>query len=1000
MNIAYEIRLGVPKPYQYEAYNWEKVVLPVVVSKEVVLLGHLSHAYDPTQFIQQGMPDAPHPIFGRGGIAMPGISTRSVTAATAEARHRSHGSRPSTPHRKSEDNVPSRPRSRSRSRRRSYPKDDDSSSSIPATTGRFGSDTSFSGYERHTKSPGSLCPSPRISTEERRVASPPVSARAPSLSPPLAQTPVSRRSLGTSPPSNAPIHKLKSPISTPALARRIDPELHSHTQGLVMLPSNPSPAFLRQPAQKAPTPSLNHLRGRGFVQNMIKAHSQIDEVTHAQMDEGIAETPEPEMPRTRKPSVLDRWQPHAQATSAPSSSSYSGSTAVSATRMQKHVSLPTSLPRLESPDKQLVAKMPPEGSPGLGSAMTVVVIRPPPPHMVPAGDAPRVQSPSQMQLIEEETVDDFGILGRTMRTVNPPPASVPKPAAKSMLVSEPLLKSTTHNPAYINTPVCAETYTYPSSSETRTNSPARPQVRCPGTLGSPEVLFRDPKLNSPVMTSEEESSDFVFSVTIVVQTRNFQDGQITMQSHAFQHLKTNKTNVVQRNGVWCIHCATLLCAIRSQVSEPELLSRAAGLAMNMGIHLHPDIHNVIFRAGLDNWFSARLSNTRTPTFGADKTLPIYGYRHLGQLSDISSSLELPARVCSILRPLDMLAMDPDSGHQDTITFCRINAPFFDDPDFTHHFLLLVEQDDISHLLVPAARTGSHSTSPAMTDDGHLGERAAASNSSSMLSLSLSEVGLQNATIGIQYICQYINTVEFNSYVFMKWSVEFLSLQPEFSLESSTSMHMPDTYTGSAFGSTSSSSDSFQMNDYESDNVDHSFDELFNNLPVATPSSEDAFRPSTSTSVYRPISHRDGAFISAETSVHLVSTVSFDNIAMAAGVTSAMASDARGHSIGHHRSLWDSVLQYYGLRRVLDRIGISLPAGTQTIASHSLKSGVDVESDIYECFQYIRLWFKQGGYIDRHQRPNPKALDVYERGAARLTMHKIEQNTTDIRTQQI
>ncbi|KIY52085.1 hypothetical protein FISHEDRAFT_56305 [Fistulina hepatica ATCC 64428] len=518
------------------------------------------------------------------------------------------------------------------------------------------------------------------------------------------------------------------------------------------------------------------------------------------------------------------------------------------------------------------------------------------------------------------------------------------------------------------------------------------------------VLSADPKLSSLVMTSEEESSDFVFSVTIVVQTRHLQDGQITMQSHAFQHLKTNKTNVVQRNGVWCIHCATLLCAIQSQVSEPELVSPAAGLAMNtMGIHLHPDIHNVIFRAGLDNWFSARLSNTRTPTFGANKTLPIYGYRHLGQLSDISSSLELPARACSILRPLDMLAMDPDSGHQDTITFCRINAPFFDDPDFTHHFLLLVEQDDISHLLVPAARTGSHSTSPAMTDDGHLGETAAESSSSSMLSLS-SEVGLQNATIGIQYIRQYINTAEFNGYALMKWSVEFPSLQPGFSLgvaQSSTSTHMPDTYTGSIFGSTSSSSDSFQMNDYDRNdfnNVDHSFDELFNNL--ATPSSDDVFHSSTSTSVYRPISHRDAAFISVEKSVLLVSTVSFDDIATAAGVTPAMASDARGHSTGHHRSLWDTVLQYYGLHRILDRIGISLPVGTQTIASHSLKSGVDVTSDIYECFQHICLWFKQNGYIDRHQRPNLKALDVYERGAAHLTMHKIGQNLTHIRTQQI
>ncbi|KIY47703.1 hypothetical protein FISHEDRAFT_74372 [Fistulina hepatica ATCC 64428] len=185
--------------------------------------------------------------FWSRGVAMPGMSTRSATTEPpAAGRHRSHGSRLSTPHLKSEDNVPLRQRFRSCSRHHAYSKDDDSLSSVSVTTGRFVSDSSFSGT---SASPS--CPVHHVAV----LGSPQKSDTLHLLSCLLLfhtcfRLPfgcLSRRSLRSSPPPNVAVHKLRSPVSTPALARRIDPEPHPNTQGLVIPASNTSPAFLCQP---------------------------------------------------------------------------------------------------------------------------------------------------------------------------------------------------------------------------------------------------------------------------------------------------------------------------------------------------------------------------------------------------------------------------------------------------------------------------------------------------------------------------------------------------------------------------------------------------------------------------------------------------------------------------------------------------------------------------------------------------------------------------------
>ena len=67
---------------------------------------------------------------------------------------------------------------------------------------------------------------------------------------------------------------------------------------------NPSPAFLRPPPPKEPTPSLSRLKGRGFVKNMVEKSASL-EVTSP---EG-SPTPDKTLSLGRRQSsVLDRWQ--------------------------------------------------------------------------------------------------------------------------------------------------------------------------------------------------------------------------------------------------------------------------------------------------------------------------------------------------------------------------------------------------------------------------------------------------------------------------------------------------------------------------------------------------------------------------------------------------------------------------------------------------------------------------------------------------------------------
>lgn len=321
-------------------------------------------AHDPTQF---DLPDtrAPHPIFGRGGVAMPGMVTKS-------------GTRESTPLTSSgEDSERYRPSRGS------------SASATSSTAQRYANKPSFSKVETHrtpetiippaatrsvekevSKSPRDKHPTAKLyekgqrepeqhatsgqnaGIRERTTSTPPIVAPADNLgeSPtvsarpsgshafsrtsnpvPTKSTPMRDRTIST--PSylanerqpiisKEPRQTLISPPSRPStatppsLARPILPEARLPSQTPV-IPATlvASPAFQRSQLQKDPSPSISRLQGRGFVQNMVKASVQLEQ-------QSGPSPPDKSRPANggRKSSVLDRWQPGTQPNSSPTPS--------------------------------------------------------------------------------------------------------------------------------------------------------------------------------------------------------------------------------------------------------------------------------------------------------------------------------------------------------------------------------------------------------------------------------------------------------------------------------------------------------------------------------------------------------------------------------------------------------------------------------------------------------------------------------------------------------
>lgn len=362
-------------------------------------------AHDPTQFDQ---PDtrAPHPIFGKGGVAMPGMATKS-------------GTRESTPSASSKEDS-----DRSRQSRGS------SASATSSTAQRYANKPSFSESEPHrtpetvitpaatrsmekesSKPPRDKLPTAKLYVKgqrepeqyaisahnagirERTTSTPPIAAPAGNLgesptvsarplgsdafsrtSNPVAPkyTPMRDRTIST--PSYManerepmipkeprqtliPQSSRPSTFTPPSLARPILPEARLPSQTPV-IPATlvASPAFQRSQLQKDPSPSISRLQGRGFVQNMVKASVQLEQ----QSGPSPPDKPDKSRPANggRKSSVLDRWQPGTQSNSSPTSSPMTSpshrqdafhSSPVRRFTTTNNKDLPTELPHMQKP---------------------------------------------------------------------------------------------------------------------------------------------------------------------------------------------------------------------------------------------------------------------------------------------------------------------------------------------------------------------------------------------------------------------------------------------------------------------------------------------------------------------------------------------------------------------------------------------------------------------------------------------------------------------------
>ena len=370
-------------------------------------------AHDPTQFEQRTNITAPHPVFGKGGVAMPGMAAKDASSAmfrtSTQIRGVGNGSQFSSG--QSEEPVtPFDGGKRTVSRERTV--------STPGARNTYSEgDYMKPNVIRRPVSQAS------IRDTQPKIPSSDMSSLSPST--PTASHSYSSRQRG--PSTSVPCSPQKPAlINTPSLARPIHPvPRQSPTGPQIPASINPSRAFLRPPGEKELTPSLNKLKGRGFVQSMIKTSSQLE--AYATEFGATATTAEKaRVTRPRRSSVLDRWQPAASANSSSvsppispkpvpirkshtidpistspvgDSGSFSPSKPADTSKPLKTTAPLSSMPQAEARPSSRASKkndisidMPPQDTPGLGSSSTLIsYIKPtktgddpvPPPAAVP-----------------------------------------------------------------------------------------------------------------------------------------------------------------------------------------------------------------------------------------------------------------------------------------------------------------------------------------------------------------------------------------------------------------------------------------------------------------------------------------------------------------------------------------------------------------------------------------------------------------------------------------
>ncbi|KAJ8077328.1 hypothetical protein PM082_001758 [Marasmius tenuissimus] len=404
-------------------------------------------AHDPTQFEQRTRITSPHPVFGKGGVAMPGMakqpsmpSMRSMSSFELDETPAGHGgsggwrkesdsysrssvestlrertssspltpsSRPSSVASRYTDNLSQRPLSPQKSGGR----DRDRTMSIPNKPFPERASYSSSGDGRKTPVTGEPTGgrmSPQKTGGRERTFSTPgrtspskVTFVLPTDTEDTENSPKKKRaSLGSTSRPKTPTRETTAPqsfshkpaIEIPYLARTIQPQPRSPPNvPQISMSQNPSPAFLKAPASKGPTPSLSRLQGRGFVQNMVKA----SEVFHGQQSP-TQTTPEKAQSGSRKASVMDRWQPQVSTSPTPASpppmsarpvrKSWTTEAAVhtppqppppTSKPLRSYASFPSSKSHDENhrPSEKPSIEAPAQDMKGVGSATTLVVFK-------------------------------------------------------------------------------------------------------------------------------------------------------------------------------------------------------------------------------------------------------------------------------------------------------------------------------------------------------------------------------------------------------------------------------------------------------------------------------------------------------------------------------------------------------------------------------------------------------------------------------------------------
>jgi hypothetical protein len=268
-------------------------------------------AHDTTRFNWPEKTSAPHPIFGKGGVAMPGMSSTVAEPSVTESRNptSTRAELPLSPstERQRRNSTPFVARRHIKKVEEKVEKNDytaqgtkvsvpegnilERKMSTPAGLGvpRYQTPPNFLAESRLLRSPA------HISTPEIRST---LATTSPLVSSPQPLT--SSTSLASTP--------RKSPTVTQALTRSAQPSPNA-SQGPQLVSSMPSPAFHKPTPQKEVTPSLSRLQGRGFVRNMVKVSSQF-EAAVTSTSRSTPQTPEKRATSdAKKPiPVLDRWQ--------------------------------------------------------------------------------------------------------------------------------------------------------------------------------------------------------------------------------------------------------------------------------------------------------------------------------------------------------------------------------------------------------------------------------------------------------------------------------------------------------------------------------------------------------------------------------------------------------------------------------------------------------------------------------------------------------------------